>query len=243
MDREMYFSVLHRCVFSALGLLLLTGCTSTATTNTARTAREQLLLSSAVDQSLRKVDFAPLQGQKVFVEEKYLECVDKPYIIGSVRHRVLRSGAGLVSDAKDADVVLEVRSGGVGTDSSESFVGIPEITLPGMLTLPEVRVAERKSQYGYARLGMVLYDQKTGQVLGDGGIALAETDNRNSYVMGIGPFQNGSLLDEVDMGVNTVPRNRQPRIPMTVAFASPKVSPVPPEGDVQFASESREFKE
>ena len=61
---------LRRFVSSALVIFLATGCASTATTNTARTAREQLLLSSAVDQSLRKVDFAPLEGQQVFVEEK-----------------------------------------------------------------------------------------------------------------------------------------------------------------------------
>lgn len=235
--------LVYRLVIPAVGCVLMAGCASTATTNTARTAREQLLLSSAVDQSLRKVDFGPLLGQKVYVEEQYLECVDKPYIVGSLRHRVLKAGGSLAPAADAADVILEVRSGGVGTDTSESFVGIPEITLPGMLTLPEVRVAERKSQYGYARLGMVLYDQKTGRVLGDGGVALAETDDRNTYVLGVGPFQNGSLLDEVDDGVKSMPQNRQPRLPMTVAFAAPEASPVPPDSDVQFASESRRLDE
>ena len=59
--------------------IAMTGCTHTSTSNTARTAKEQMLLSNAVDQSLDKVDFTPLYGQKVFVDDKYLECVDKNY--------------------------------------------------------------------------------------------------------------------------------------------------------------------
>jgi len=75
--------------------IVLTGCTSTSTSNTARTAKEQMLLSNAIDQSLDKVDFMPLSGQNVFIEEKYLECVDKTYVLGSVRHRVLKAGGTL----------------------------------------------------------------------------------------------------------------------------------------------------
>ena len=125
---------------------MLVGCASTATTNTARTAKEQMLLSNAVDQSLAKVDFTPLFDQKVFVEEKYLECVDKPYVLGSIRHRVMRAGGFLADKAEDADVVMEVRSGGVGTDSTEQFLGTPEIALPGMLTVLAVFVVAVEAQ-------------------------------------------------------------------------------------------------
>ena len=81
-----------------------------------------MLLSNAVDQSLDKVDFTPLYGQKVFVDDKYLECVDKSYVVGSLRHRVMRAGGALAAAADAADVIMEVRSGGVGTDSTEMYL-------------------------------------------------------------------------------------------------------------------------
>ncbi|MCA9059630.1 MAG: hypothetical protein KDA85_14080, partial [Planctomycetaceae bacterium] len=172
-------------LFSCLMLLCcfsLTGCTSTKTSNTARTAKEQMLLSDAVDQSLNKVDFTPLYGRRVFLEEKYLECIDKPYVVGSVRHRIMRDGGIVTASADDADVVMELRSGGVGTDSAEAFLGTPEIALPGMLTIPEIRLAERKTQFGYSKLGMVLYDAKSRQILGEGGLAMAQADDNNWFV-------------------------------------------------------------
>lgn len=218
-------------------VLFVTGCASTATSNTARTAKEQMLLSNAVDQSLNKVDFTPLYNQKVFVEEKYLECVDKPYIVGSVRHRVLRSGGYLVEKAEDASIVMEMRSGGVGTDTAESYLGTPEIALPGMLTVPEIRLAEKKSQYGYAKLGLVIYDNETKRVLGDGGLAMAQSDDHNWYVAGVGPFQDGSLKGDISRA-KFRPRamyNRQ--LPTTVAFGTR--SEINEEPYIQFASETK----
>ena len=46
-----------------------------------RTGVEQLLISSAVDQSLDHIDLSPLREKQVFLETKYLDCVDKNYII------------------------------------------------------------------------------------------------------------------------------------------------------------------
>ena len=62
-----------------------------------------------------------LNEKKVLVEEKYLDCVDKAYVLGSVRDRVVRGGAELVTKPEEADIILEVRSGGVGTDMSNTF--------------------------------------------------------------------------------------------------------------------------
>ena len=126
---------------AALLLLACLGCTTTATSNTARTAKEQLLISNSVDQALETTDFTPLARRKVFLEEKYLDSVDQKYIVGSIRHHVFRAGAALVDKAEDADVILEVRSGAVGTESNTSFLGMPAISLPGPLpvSLPEVR--------------------------------------------------------------------------------------------------------
>lgn len=217
-------------VIVALSMLSLAGsvgCTSARTTNTARTAREQLLISNAVDQALSKVDMAPFHGANLFIEDKYLDCVDKGYLLGSIRHRAMINGAHVVGKPEDADVVLELRSGAIGTDTSDSFVGTPELVLPGMLTLPEVRLISRNNQSAVAKIGIVAYDAKTRQLLGEGGVSSSQSRDNNWYVLGVGPYQNGELQQEIRS--TTVRRPGQPNqvVPAYVAFEAPQTGEGP----------------
>lgn len=228
-----------RCCSLLLTLVLAVGCATTKTSNTARTAREQLLISNAIDQSLDKIDFAPFRNQTVFLEEKYLDSVDKGYLIGSIRHRLLANNVTLAGKADDADVVLEVRSGGVGTNQSESFVGVPEIVLPGMMTIPELRFATKTSQKGVAKIGLVAYSPKTKKTLGDGGMSLAQSDDNNWFIMGVGPYKTGSVNGEIDKGLRRQRGARQPQpLPTMVTFQSPGPSAETPK-KIQFASEEK----
>ncbi len=207
-----------------LVLSLTVGCSTAQTSNTARTSTEQLLVSNAVDQSLDKVNFSSFNGAAVFLDEKYVDCVDKSYVVSSVRHRLLTNGARLVDAADKSDVVVELRAGAVGTTSAESYVGIPEIVLPGMLTLPEVRFFEKKSQSGTAKLGLVAYNPKTGAGLGLGGMSLAKSDDNNWSVAGVGPFQNGSIRREVNQSTTGNAGMMRNRLPVTVAFDAPPIA-------------------
>ncbi|MBC7968305.1 MAG: hypothetical protein H7Z17_20555 [Fuerstia sp.] len=217
-----------------------TGCTNTSTSNTARTAKEQMLLSNAVDQSLDKVDFTSLSGQSVFVEDKYLECVDKNYVVGSLRHRVMRAGGALAPAADAADVIMEVRSGGVGTDSTEMYLGVPSLPLPAGMQTPEIRLSERKSQYGYSKLGLVVFDAKTKAVLGDGGMSMAQSDDNNWYVLGMGPWQDGTLKGDVASARRVPHGMKMNRLPTQVAFDAP--NPADP-NSVRFASDAKDVIE
>ena len=211
----------------AAGLLAAAGCATAKTSNTGRTAMEQLLISNAVDQSLNRVDFQPLSGHAVFLDVTYLECVDKNYVIAATRDRVLQTGAKVVAAAADAEIVLEIRSGGVGTDQTESYVGIPGISLPGPVPVstPEVKFWSRSQQTATAKLGLVALDSKSRQVVGHGGTAMARSDDSKTYVFGVGPFQNGSVRSEVARGLNRPPAVN-PTLPQSVAFGgSPKTEP------------------
>jgi hypothetical protein len=203
---------------AALLLLLAVGCTSTSTSNTARTSTEQLLVSNAIDGALDKVNFTPFAGSKIYLEEKYLEGVDGKYLVASVRHRALHAGARLVDKAEDADLVLELRSGGIGTSSSDAYIGTPKIGLPGMLTIPEVRLVERKRQEGSAKIGLVAYDARTREILGGGGVALNRADDSNWFIVGVGPWQSGSVRDEVQQRTSGPAADRKHRLPESVAF-------------------------
>lgn len=190
----------------AIGLVLMAsclvpvfvGCATSRKSHTARTAREQLLLSNAIDQSLEKLCLEPLRRRAVFVSDQYLDCVDKPYVMGTIRHRILANDSRLVASAEEADVVLEVRSGGIGTNQSEGFIGIPAFGLPGMpLDLPEVKLITQETQSGLVKLAFVAYDAKTGIALGQGGTSIARANEDNWYVLGVGPFLDGTISDEV----------------------------------------------
>jgi hypothetical protein len=119
-------------------------------------------------------------------------------VLGTIRHRILANDSRLVASAEEADVVLEVRSGGVGTNQSEGFIGIPAFGLPGMpLDLPEVKLITQETQSGLVKLAFVAYDPKTGVALGQGGTSIARANEDNWYVLGVGPFLGGSVSDEV----------------------------------------------
>lgn len=200
-------------------LLLSVGCTTTRTTDTARTGIEQLLISNAVDQTITKTALPDVFGKKVFVEEKYLDSVDKGYIVGSMRQKLLTSGASLVDAKEGSDVTVELYSGGVGTDNVESYVGVPGLTVPGLpVELPEIRLYEKKSQFGTAKIGITAYETPSGKMMFDGGTSLARADNSAWSIAGIGPFQEGTVRTEVNR--NTGATDFTARVANTVDFSN-----------------------
>ena len=203
--------------------VVVSGCTTAGTTNTARSSTEQLLISNAVDQSLDRIDFSPFAEQTVYVDDKYVDCTDKNYVISSVRHRIARAGGLLVATPEEARIRVELRNGAVGTETSESFLGIPEIVLPGMLTLPEIQLANRTRQHGLAKIGLVAFDTETRQALGDGGMTTAQSDNSNWFLMGLGPIQRGTLRKELSQSLASQPSPGVLPIPHQVAFRNPSI--------------------
>ncbi len=207
------------------------GCAKNVTSNTARTGTEQLLISNAIDQALDKVDFGAFSGEKIALEEKYLDAVDKSYLMSSIRHRLAYYGATVVSDAKEADIILEARSGAVGTDNSETFYGVPEVVLPGMLSLPEMKLITRSQQRGTAKIGIVAYDAKTHRMLGAGGVSLAVSDLNSWNFMGVGPYKSGTVPQEITSGMNGGTYHRNAQLPYTVTFDS--VAPAQDSGNIR----------
>ncbi len=188
------------CLLFVSSLSLLTiGCTTTRTSDTSRTGMEQLLLSNAVDQTLDNTPLPPVSGRKVFLDTQFLDSVDKGYIVGSLRQRLLNSGALLSDKKEDSEITLEICSGGVGTDNINSFIGIPGMAMPGPLPIqiPEVRMFEKVSQFGTAKISLVAYTTANGQLLFDSGKSLARSDDNRWSVFGVGPFQSGSVRQDL----------------------------------------------
>lgn len=178
--------------------ILASGCASMKETDTSRTGLEQLLISSAVDESLNKVDFRPVSGAKVFVKSDYLESVDKNYVLMSIRSRLLNNNCMLVDKVDDADVCLEVASGGVGTDRTELTVGTPAVSLGPMGSIPKLSVYERKRAMGTAKLCVIATDTKTKLPVINTGYTLARSDHQHWTMMGAGPVLSGSVANQLE---------------------------------------------
>ncbi len=215
------FTHLGCAVVACLALTLCAGYATTNTSNTARTATEQLLLSNAIDQSLNKVDFSAMHGRKVFLDPTYLDGVDKQYVVASLRHHLLYNGVHLAAAADKADVILEPRSGGIGTDTTESYYGIPGISLPGgMFTLPEVKFVTRMNQHATAKIGLAAYDAGEKSIVGGGGVSIAQAQHNNWHVLGVGPFTTGTIKQELTASTSRDVYDPSSDLPRTVAFGS-----------------------
>jgi hypothetical protein len=162
------------------GVLLLTGITACATerqTDTPVTATEELLLSKAVDRSAGNLKLTFPADNRVFLDTQYYDTdntVHPKYAIAAVRDQLLRSGAHIVDDRKDADTIVEMRSAVQSIDRSNFLIGIPSFPLPvplaGTLEFPEIAFFKIDRQTGISSLALTAYDQKQGTLV-------AATDN------------------------------------------------------------------
>lgn len=200
----------------ALGLLLTTlGCGSTK----SRTATEQLLMSDAVDRAVAQIDFTDLAGQKIFFDTKYivntkdpqfignqkgLGFVNAEYVIGSLRQQMVAADCRLQEKVEDADFVVEARLGAVGVDNNEVIYGMPASqpysaaatamgSVPPIPALPEIAIAKKIIQVGAAKVGVFAYDRRTKGPVWQAGLSQAMSDAKDSWILGIGPFQRGTI--------------------------------------------------
>ena len=153
-------------VVSFLLLLSLAGCSTTRESEPARTATEQLLISSAVDRALDRMNLRIPEGTKIWVDAENFEGYDQKYAVGAIRDRLMREGGRLVADRGQADAVVEIRAGALSTDSDSMLIGIPSMDLPiplaGQARTPELSLVKKSRDEGVAKIGITAYDAKTG---------------------------------------------------------------------------------
>jgi hypothetical protein len=188
----------------ALGMLALAGCGTTRSTDSLRTATEQLLISDAIDRAVQTIDFNPLRGQTVYLDESKLsDVVDKNYLVSTLRQHLLASGSTLKDKREEADFIVEARAGAVGTDRNDLLFGIPATNVPQIVpfqgvpaAIPEVPLAKRRDQRGVAKISMFAYHRESGQRVWQSGLASRESSSNDVWLFGAGPFQYGSILHQ-----------------------------------------------
>ena len=182
------------------------GCGSTKMSSTPRTGTEQLLLTSAWDDALHKIDFSPLAGVPVYLDTQYCNAVDQGWVVSSIRQSMLQQGVLLRSKPEQAQWVVEARVGAYGTNDYNWLIGVPQTTMPVAIaglptgTIPEIPIAKKNKQQGVAKLALFAYDRASGQVTWTSGTSLATSTAKDVYIGAVGPIQSGSIRSgpEVD---------------------------------------------
>jgi hypothetical protein len=138
--------------FGFLSVLVI-GCASRKFSNTERTAVEQLLLSTAVDNAVGKFHIPQLAGKKTYLDFSNLNCYDAEYVKTAVRARFTEIGTSLVEEQNQADYIAEISSGALGTEYKSSLLGIPPLPVPGSpIPSPQLALASNVEQTGIVKL-------------------------------------------------------------------------------------------
>ena len=204
----------HLVVVAALTMatLLAQGC---GTTREYR-ATEQLIMSDAVDASVAKLDFRPLTGRKVYLDTSYLRhvkgegFVNSEYVTSALRQQIVAAGCLIQDAATEADVIVEARIGTLGADDHRVTFGVPENNalsaaaslIPGapqISTIPEIALARREAREAAVKVSAFAYDRNTREPIWQSGVDRAVATAKDTWVLGIGPFQSGSVRDSTKL--------------------------------------------
>ena len=144
-----------------LVLFTLSGCTSRMISHTSRTAIEQLLLSTAVDKALSKLQLIDFANNKIYLDFSNLQAYDSEYIKSAIRAKVAESCTAILEKPEDADLVFEISSGGFGNEYKDTLFGIPALPVPGSpMSLPELALWKTVEQDGIIKLLITVYQDK-----------------------------------------------------------------------------------
>ncbi len=157
-------------MLTLLGALALSGCSTMRETVPQRSAREQLLISTAADRAAERLNLKIPAGTKLFVDAQFMDGADTKYATATVRDRLLRNGARLVEKREQADAVVEVRAGALSIDEQKMLIGIPSWDVPvplsgGAVKIPEIALYGEEERVGIAKLAATSYAVADGKLI------------------------------------------------------------------------------
>jgi hypothetical protein len=196
------------------------GCATIRVTDPTRSATEQFLMSQAVSRALEQLNFDALRDRKVWLETGYFTGAEQVIVNGEIRQRLFTSpeqafaaaelrerlllgGARIVAERKLADVIVEMRSGGIGIDRLENLIGVPASVFGGAVegaatatvpvTIPEIALYKNTRQRGFASVSFVAYRADTGEYLTSSGPYVGRTIRDDFWLFGAGPRTVGNV--------------------------------------------------
>ena len=137
------------------------GCTTEKNTTPARSATEQLLLSTAADRAAHAASLEIFTGRRVYLDASYFDSYDSKYALGTVRDALSRAGALLMESPTNSEIVMEARSGALAIDTADTMFGIPAMSVPipltGLVQTPELAFYKSQKQNSFAKFALLAY--------------------------------------------------------------------------------------
>ena len=189
-------------------LPLVVGCATIRVTDPSRTATEQFLLSEATRRAVEQLSSEALRDRKVFVDSSYVISSAYPtpenlFLMAEIRNKLLLGGVRLVEKRGDSQIVVEVRTGGIGIDRLEYLLGLPSIyvtnavggsgTPEAPLATPELAIIKNTKQLGFASAAFVAYWTDTGELVAGSGPFVGRTLRDDWWFLGFGPRTIGDI--------------------------------------------------
>jgi hypothetical protein len=150
-----------------------------------------------------------LRDRIVYIDTTYLTTAwqtapELSYLIGQFRAKLLEGGARLADKREAAQIVIELRSGGVGIDRLEFLLGIPSFGLSGIagataaaqasaVITPELAILKSTRQYSFASVAFVAYWADTGELLTSSGPFVGKRYREDWWIFGTGPRTVGDI--------------------------------------------------
>lgn len=184
-------------VMTAALLLLAGGCTQTILTAPARSATEQLLLSTAADRAIASTNLSMFDGKKVFVDGAYFDSYDGKYALGAIRDALSEAGALLMTNAAHSDIIIEPRSGALSIDAADTLIGVPSsgvpVPLAGTVSIPELALFKSEKQFSLAKFALLAYDTHDGSHFYSSGPLIGKAYNHYYKVIGFITFTSSDI--------------------------------------------------
>lgn len=186
----------------------LAGCGTTKWSDSPRTATEQLLISDAIDRAISEIDFSALADKSVYLDTRYIiTTLDQNYLTSTLRQHMLASGCIIKDKPDEANYVVEVRTGSLGTNRQDLLFGVPATNLPtagllpiGSASIPEIALVKRTNQQGVCKVAVFAYDRMSGRPVWQSGNRKIASRAKDIWVMGTGPFQRGTIYEGTVFG-------------------------------------------
>lgn len=178
------------------------GCATSRVTDPARTATEQFMLSQAAAEAVGQLSFDVLRGRRVFVDTQYFAASEQAFVLGEVRARLLQSGVQVAPNEDEAQVIVEVRSSGVGIDRDDYLLGVPQLQLStgavsgganAPVLTPELAIVKNRYQKGVAGVSYVAYWATTGEIVASSGPFIGRSVRDDWWFFGWGPRSRGDI--------------------------------------------------
>jgi hypothetical protein len=167
------------------------------------------LLTGAATAAVEQVSADTLRDRLVFIDTTYLTTSwqttpELSFLIGEFRAKMLEGGVRFAPKREGADIVVELRSGGVGIDRLEFLLGIPAVGLPSLagsvtsgqnipVITPELSILKSTRQRGFASVAFVAYFANTGELLSSSGPFVGRTFREDWWLFGTGPRTVGDI--------------------------------------------------